>query len=933
MVLSKLLPGRVRTYRPGFLARLFPAGKWKLTLDPRLPGRFRLSQDGEIEFNCLDIVSISTSKALLWHTVEIRARGRTDTLSALSGDAAVKLAADLHDFINTHLFSLIGTERDRLLEVDAKLREITDSNRQYLAQADLSRAIASVPGSAAAALSHPLLDPKLMPGGLKASLPASFAMLTDPGVRHAYNEAFVSSELLKFRPFFDDLDGRSLSDEQREACIRLEDNNLLVASAGSGKSATMVGKVAYVLQKQLYRPDEILVLAFNKNAADELRARIARQLRVEESALGCRVATFHALGRGIIEEVEGRPPQLANWVDHPAGEARIIEEIIQGLVEADPEFARMWSDLLVVHPKADIPVVSFDSEADYRRYISDRIRKGRATIGSLGGVIVKSLQEQKIANWLWLHSVAFDYERQIAVEENDGKVRHLHPDFYYPLTKTVHEHFALNADGTSPFADYAQHAEGKRQAYRRKEIDFFETTSAQASNETLLSTLEAELTRRSVPFMRKSYAEITEAVEPVVIKHYHKLISICIRHIRASHLTLDMLLERAKSLHDKERAKLFARIIWSITQGYSRKLDQTQRIDFDSMIADAMRLVETGRYQSPYALILVDEFQDISEPRANLIKALKQQKAFSKVFAVGDDWQSIYRFAGSDVTIFTQFEANFGACWLGRLEQTFRCNQLIAETAAKFIQRNPEQMTKLVRSTRPAVPRSFRVIPIDDGRSKPDFATACRRLLERLDISVGAIAPRWQSEPGAKLKVLVLWRYNLLDPFGGIPPTFTNIEVSGLSFHRAKGLEADYTVLLDVSEGDYGVPSRIEDDELLNLVIPRPETFAYAEERRLFYVALTRAKRGVYLITNSRQPSRYIRELCEIAGDEVHFEMVDGTALLKCPSCLVGHLVEKRSRDGRVFRGCSQFPECRQSEPVVTVRGRHSRRQRPSAIT
>lgn len=914
MALSKLLSGRARTYRPGFLARLLPFGKWKLTLDSKLSGRIRLSQVNDIELSCLDIVSISISKSLLWHTVEIRARGRTDSLSGLTGESAVRLAADLHAFINAHLFDLIGTKTDHLLDVDARLREITEGNTQYLAQADLSRAIASVPGRAAAALSHPLLDPQCMPAGLKASMPASFAMLTDPGVRHAYNEAFVTSELRKFQPFFDDLDGRSLSDQQREACIRLEDNNLLVASAGSGKSATMVGKVAYVLEKQLYRPDEILLLAFNKSAADELRARIARQLGVEESALECRVTTFHALGRGIIEEVEGRPPQLANWVDHPAGEARVIEEIIQGLVESDPEFARLWSDLLVVHPKADIPAEVFDTEADYRRYVSDRLAKGAATIGSLAGTIVKSLQEQKIVNWLWLHSVAFEYERQIAVEDEDGTVRHLHPDFYYPLTHTVHEHFALNADGSSPFADYVQHAESKRQAYRRKGIDFFETTSAQASNETLLSILEAELARRTVPLQRKNYAEIVKALEPVVIKHYHKLISTCIKHIRASHLTLDMLLERANTLHDKERAKLYARAVWMTAEDYSRRLEESQRIDFDSMIADAVRLVETGRYQSPFSLILVDEFQDISEPRANLIKALKQQKAFSKVFAVGDDWQSIYRFAGSDITIFTQFEANFGASWQGRLEQTYRCNQLIAETAARFVQRNPEQIGKSVRSTRPAIPRSIRVIPIDDEGGRPDFTQACLRLLERLDVALGSMAAHWRNEPNAKLKVLVLWRYNLLDPFGGVPPSFANIEVSGLSFHRAKGLEADYTVLLDVSEGDYGVPSRIEDDELLNLVIPRPETFAFAEERRLFYVALTRASRGAYLVTNSRQPSRYIRELCEIAGNEVRFETIEGAALRQCPVCLVGQMVEKRNKNGAVFCGCNQFPDCRHSE-------------------
>jgi DNA helicase-4 len=375
-----------------------------------------------------------------------------------------------------------------------------------------------------------------------------------------------------------------------------------------------------------------------------------------------------------------------------------------------------------------------------------------------------------------------------------------------------------------------------------------------------------------------------------------------------------MLLERAETLYDKERAKLYARLVWMIAEGYSRKLEEAGRIDFDSMIADAVRLVETRRYQSPYSLILVDEFQDISEPRANLIKTLKQQKPFTKIFAVGDDWQSIYRFAGSDITIFTEFERNFGPSWQGRLERTYRCNQLIAATAAQFVQRNPQQISKTVRSTRAAVPRSIRVVPVDGGHGAPDFGRACHQLLERLDGFLGSIAGQWRTAPGERIKVRVLWRYNLLDPFKGARLSFQNIEVSGHSFHRAKGLEADYTVLLDVSEGDYGVPSRIEDDELLNLVTPRPETFAYAEERRLFYVALTRASRGVYILTNRRQPSRYIRELCEIAGDEVHFEAIDGAPLRQCPVCLVGQIVEKRNRHGEVFSGCSQFPECRHSE-------------------
>ncbi|WP_290562191.1 UvrD-helicase domain-containing protein [Agrobacterium sp.] len=371
-----------------------------------------------------------------------------------------------------------------------------------------------------------------------------------------------------------------------------------------------------------------------------------------------------------------------------------------------------------------------------------------------------------------------------------------------------------------------------------------------------------------------------------------------------------MLLERANSLHDKKRARVFAQAIWKITEAYTQKLKDDKRIDFDAMIANATSLVEEARYKSPYSLILVDEFQDISDSRANLIKALKNQKPFSKIFAVGDDWQSIYRFAGSDISIFTQFEANFGASWQGRLETTYRCNQVIADAAAGFIQRNPAQLRKAVRSARPAIARSIRAIPITGERGKPDFSQACMRLLERLDRFLGGIASQWRTNSGAKLKVMVLWRYNLLDPFAGDLPQFENIEVSGLSFHRAKGLEADYTILLDVSEGEYGVPSRIEDDELLNLVMPQPETFEYAEERRLFYVALTRASRGVFLLMNGRQPSRYVRELGAIAGVNFRLETIDGEALPQCPTCHVGHLIERKSRSGGRIMGCNQYPEC-----------------------
>lgn len=904
--------GRARSYRPGIWARLFLAGDWKLTLDPRRDTRMTL--DGA-EISCLDVTAIETTSALLWHAVEIRSSSGIETLTGLTGNAARRLRDDLHTFVNGHLAKLIDHDKHQLREVDRIVGAIVDSQRQYLAQSDIGRAIAAVPGNAARALSHPLFDAALIPATVRRHLPIAIGLLTDPEARRRYNEAFVIHELDAFAPFFDSLGDFPLSGEQREACIRLEDSNLLVASAGSGKSATMVGKVAYVLEKQLHDPSEILVMAFGKPAAEELKERIARQLGLEPGELKCRVTTFHALGLSIIKEVEGRPPQMVNWAEKPAGEARFVDDIIKELVDTDEEFRRLWIEILLLFPKAHIPPAEFRTAEEYRDYMADNNGKRPKEIATYPGIYVQSLEEQRIVNWLWLQTMEFEYERQTETRDEDGTARWLKPDFYYPASKTIHEHFAISADGTSPFENYVEHARLKRAAYARLGADLFETTSAQASDGSLLDRLRAELEHREIALVERPHDEVLKATRPVVLAHYKKIIGVCIKHIRASGLTLDMLLEKAKSLHDPNRAERFARVVSKITDVYTRKLDAQRCIDFDSMIGDAVKLVETGRYHSPFSLILVDEFQDISDPRAKMIKALKHQKPFTKLFAVGDDWQSIYRFTGSDLTIFTQFEENFGASWQGRLESTYRCNQTLADAASAFIQRNPAQLTKTVRSSRSAIPRSIRAIPVKTGKNKSSFADACHQVLDRLDSFLSGNAGHWRQRDGHKLKVLVLWRYNLLNPFQSASPEFANIEVTGKSFHSSKGLEADYTILLDVSEGDYGVPSRIEDDELLNLVIPRPEIFEFAEERRLFYVALTRASRGTFLLYDRDQPSRYIAELCDLAGDDVRFESIDGTRLWQCPVCITGELTDRIDAGGATFVGCSRHPNCEHRRP------------------
>ena len=371
-----------------------------------------------------------------------------------------------------------------------------------------------------------------------------------------------------------------------------------------------------------------------------------------------------------------------------------------------------------------------------------------------------------------------------------------------------------------------------------------------------------------------------------------------------------MLQEKVKDLHDKPRANRFVKVLTKLVGAYTRELEKADAIDFESMIGNATTYVAQGQFKSNFKLILVDEFQDISEPRAELVKALKNQVPFAKLFVVGDDWQSIYRFAGSDITIFTQFDEHFGDAWTGKLQKTFRSNDSLAKTAANFVQANPEQIRKEVSSTRAAIPHSIRVMPVDIEYKQPSMARACHEVLDNLNAMAAASESSWQSSAKPKLTVKVLARYNHGNPERRV---ITALASRGgvFTFHRVKGLESDYSILLDVSEGPYGIPSRIEDDELLNLVIPLPETYPYAEERRLFYVALTRATQGAMILHDRKRPSRFIPELEKIAKDAIHRQELDGSTTTLCPKCKQGYIVSKNRKTGEKFMACSTFPDCK----------------------
>jgi DNA helicase-4 len=397
------------------------------------------------------------------------------------------------------------------------------------------------------------------------------------------------------------------------------------------------------------------------------------------------------------------------------------------------------------------------------------------------------------------------------------------------------------------------------------------------------------------------------------------------------------------------RAQLFVRVFWKLMFAYEAQLRQRSEIDFEDMIIRATHHVAANRFQHDYKLILVDEFQDISQARAKLIRSLLAQSQACELFAVGDDWQSIYRFAGSDIDVFSHFPGHFGVTATNYLTQTFRSNQGITEVAARFIQKNPSQIKKRVQAQDP---ESQGVIVVRRYGTPEEMLEECEaslreiaedhelrkakagdeRELETLTATLHKDAPRLGlasadlGPSGERASVFLLARYRhqrpeVLDKWR---TEFRSLELTFKTVHSSKGLQADYVIVLGMHTGRYAFPSEISDDPLLELVLPYAESFPNAEERRLFYVAMTRARHRVYLlggIGGSYAPSAFLTELVDDDGIStmLRYEQVTSGAkangnsyasLETCPQCRNGKLRKRSGKFGE-FIGCSNFPNCK----------------------
>jgi DNA helicase-4 len=712
------------------------------------------------------------------------------------------------------------------------------------------------------------------------------------------NAAYVQQQLTEFESFFDQVETNPLTDNQRKACVIDEQHNLVLAGAGTGKTGTMIGRAGYLVKAGKAPPEKILMLAFARIAADEMEQRIQEKLEIDKLT----VKTFHSLGKQIITDVEGTVPTINKMAEDERLRDSFVEQQIQLLLQDEQYKSRLTKYFLYfIYPYKS--VFGFKSLGEYNEYILEN------EIRTFQGELVKSFEECEIANFLFSQGITYEYEANYQIDTSGPDYRRYQPDFYLPDYDIYIEHFAVNENNQTPsFIDQQKYLEGmkwKRELHEKHQTKLIETYSYFKSQEILTQKLGEKLQEAGVVFNTIPNNELLKTLNEFgQVSKFSQLLSQVLALFKAAYLNIKSLVSLAHKNEDHDRMLAAAFLFAPIYDAFQQHLNETNTIDFEDMIGRAIEYVESGRYQSPYSYLLVDEFQDISASRARLIKGLLNQKPDNSLFCVGDDWQSVYRFTGSDLTITKNFSEHFGYTATSVLNKTFRFNNKIGDFASQFVMRNSTQIQKQINSHQQVENTAVSLIKTSQ---------------EQLALHAALSAISIKIKIKEKASVLILARFNFKKPdLADLKHQYPQLKCQFMTVHASKGKEADYVIVLGLEKGKHGFPSEKATHPLLELLLPKAEAFERAEERRLFYVAVTRARHHVYLISDANEVSNFIRELLkdkyemlsnEFKGDGFQEKIAD----VSCSQCETGYLVPRDGKYGSFF-GCSQYPLCNHTQ-------------------
>lgn len=713
------------------------------------------------------------------------------------------------------------------------------------------------------------------------------AMTDTPEHKKTNNSRFVENQLSFCSEYFDSVLTHPLDPQQREAVVSLEDNVLVISSAGSGKTMTTVGKVRYLIDKQHVPAEKILLITFTRKAAQSLSERLG------EKKLKCR--TFHKLALDIIGEATGEKPSITGE-DFP-------KQVYYKLSEENQAFRTAIADYIIRSRYTMKDQFEYTSREEYMR---DRQQNAlHAYFKDMDGraVFCKSDEECQICDFLGARGIKFRYEEKYEINTADANYRQYKPDFSIYIDdpdgvqrRIYLEHFAVNEEGRCPGwfspedeVNYLEGIKWKRQLHKDSETTMIETSSADFHRGEVFEKLSKQLLDLGAVFSNANSEKVSRELHRQE-DNILALLTSFIFLMKSRATTMDEIRKRVDRGPDRV---LLNEIIAPYIEAYKELEEEFEEIDFTDAIIQATDLCNHG-HKPDYDYILVDEFQDISLDRYRFLQSLRREKPLTKLFCVGDDWQSIYRFAGSDMALFKQFDKYFGYTKQCLMETTYRFGEPAIEESSKFILANPEQAVKSVRS--------FSC----DAETQLDFLST-----DGPQIVADTIMYLADQIPRDK-EILLLGRYhfdvNVLKNTGlaiheskdHTYVTYGHRKMDFMTVHQSKGLECDYIILLNCNGGTIGFPSQISDNPILKYVLSEPDTYAFSEERRIFYVGITRAKKHTWVLYDIRNPSPFVLEFVQTLNPAMK-PGEDIPEAERCPKCHCGRI--KVVKTGKAVNG------------------------------
>ena len=708
----------------------------------------------------------------------------------------------------------------------------------------------------------------------------------------------------QYRYFFDNLFKYSLSKEQRMAIVDDANASLAIASAGSGKTSILKGKYAFLIESGQATQKEILVMAFNRKVKEE----IVNDLEVMGFS-NPNVETFHSFGKSV-SEMKGEKftiDSLAGEDKHKLINTKLIDTLLTIAEEEDKQIRRRLREFKLLCPCHSIFSLAKD-EIEYKQAMNDYPYKRDPfkdtdyerplRIPAIDGkTFVKSQEELLIINYLIACGIEVIYEKKFPDAEFDYR-----PDFYLPIADLWWEHFGIDKKGESPFGKkYIKEYQNKKNLHERLHTNHFFTYSHQVQENKIIPLINKILKKHSIKMSYISQEKIDANIQKYYSDTVNTLIAQSIRQAKANQYSTKEIEKRYEGLKDQFRASKFSKIFIPFYKAYEKYLDRNGTNDFEDMILKATSiLLDSSAKTSPrYKFILVDEFQDLSISRERLLESIIMNNDKSKLFAVGDDWQSIYRFTGSDIGAVTRFEEKFPMLKnrergrdfaVNLIKRTYRFEDSIAKVSANFIQKNPNQVPKITKGNRNNNETSFEFFDVEEYSTKYML-----KILKHIPKGPNKKSVYFLARANFSINNNVENEMTIYDSvekkidWKEMQKSRPDLEIKWNTIHSAKGLEKDIVIILGNDSGSRGFPNWWGEDPLFSIFLPQDDSFLYAEERRVMYVAMTRTKSSNFFVHKDQKPSIFIDEIkgiCESLNIEYKEHTYRDNRIKPCPDCI-----------------------------------------------